>query len=228
MAWPTYSLTTAVSGLLGHGLDGPPDLVEPGPRPELLDPGPQALLGHLDQALGFGGHLADGHGEGGVSVVPLDDGPAVDGDDVAVLQDVVPGDAVDDHVVGRGADHGREAPVVEEVGLGPPPVEHLPGHPRRARPWSPRAWPPPGWPRASRPPPVPPVASWRSPRASSSSVHPSHRPVRRHRDPPRRWRLSSTARMIRRRTASGDPIPLTLASWPRDEYQSIRGAVWRS
>ena len=50
-----------------------------------------------------------GHGVGGVAVVALDDGPAVDGEDVALLQHVVARDAVDDHVVGRGADHGRES-----------------------------------------------------------------------------------------------------------------------
>ena len=61
-------------------------------------------------------------------MVPLDDGPAVDRQDVALLQPVVAGDAVDDHVVGRGADDGREPVVAEEVRRGPPALEHLSGH----------------------------------------------------------------------------------------------------
>ena len=61
-------------------------------------------------------------------MVALDDGPAVDGEDVPLLEHVAAGDAVHDHGVGRGADHGREAVVVEEVRGGAPALEHLAGH----------------------------------------------------------------------------------------------------
>ena len=61
-------------------------------------------------------------------MVALDDGPAVDGEDVPLLQAVGARDAVDDHVVGRGADDGREAVVAQEVRGGAPPLEHGPGH----------------------------------------------------------------------------------------------------
>ncbi len=50
----------------------------------------------------------------------LDDGAAVYGDDVTLLQDGAIGDAVHDHVVGRGADHGRIPVVAEEVRRGSP------------------------------------------------------------------------------------------------------------
>ena len=80
------------------------------------------------QLLGLLGDVADAHGEGGVAVVALDDGAAVDGEDVPLLEHVGAGDAVDDHVVGRGADHGREAVVAEEVRGGAPALEDLAGH----------------------------------------------------------------------------------------------------
>ena len=76
-------------GPLGHVLDGPAHLVEAVPAAELLDPGPQAALGDLDEPGGLGRDLPDGHGEGGVAVVALDDRPAVDRQDVALLEDVL-------------------------------------------------------------------------------------------------------------------------------------------
>ena len=60
-------------------------------------------------------------------MVALDDGAAVDGEDVPLLQDVAARDAVDDHGVGRGADDGREAVVAEEVRGGAPALQHLAG-----------------------------------------------------------------------------------------------------
>ena len=63
--------------------------------------------------------------EGGVAVPAVDDRPAVDRHDVALLEHPRPGDAVHDDLVRRGADHGRVPVVAEEVRLGSPPVEHF-------------------------------------------------------------------------------------------------------
>jgi tetratricopeptide (TPR) repeat protein len=116
-------------GALGHRLDGVADVRQAVALDHLVDGLPQAALGDVDQPLRLGGHLADRHGEGGVAVVALDDRPAVDRQDVALLQHVGPGDAVHHHLVGRRADDGRIAVVAEEVGAGAPAVEHLAGHP---------------------------------------------------------------------------------------------------
>ena len=71
--------------------------------------------------------VADAHGERGVAVPAVDDGAAVDRDDVALVEDAGAGDAVDDLVVDAGADHRREAVVAEEVRRGAAPVEHVAG-----------------------------------------------------------------------------------------------------
>ena len=88
-------------------------------------PAYEARFGDVHQALRLGGHLADRRGERGVAVPAVDDRPAVDRDDVAVLQPVRPRDAVDDHVVRRRADHRREAVVVEEVRPRASAVDHV-------------------------------------------------------------------------------------------------------
>ncbi len=87
----------AEAGRLGHVLDGAADLVQRVALGQLRDARPQAALGHLDQLLRLLGDAADAHGERGVAVVALDDRPAVDGEDVALLEHVGAGDAVDDH-----------------------------------------------------------------------------------------------------------------------------------
>src|SRR5690606_34959975 len=81
---------------------------------------------HLNEPLGDRVHLADRGGEGGVAVVAVDDRPAVDRDDVALLEAAVVGDAVHHDLVDAGADHRREAVVAEEVGPGAPAGEDLP------------------------------------------------------------------------------------------------------
>ena len=69
------------------------------------DGGVEALERHVDEALRLGVDRPHAGGEGGVAVPAVDDRPAVDRDDVALLEDHVGRrDAVDDHVVGRGAD----------------------------------------------------------------------------------------------------------------------------
>ena len=60
---------------------------------------------------------ADGVGHGGVGVEAVDDDAAVDGDDVAFLEDALfAGNAVDDLVVDRGAEGGGIAVVALEGG----------------------------------------------------------------------------------------------------------------
>ena len=87
-------------GGLGHLLDGVADVREAVALPHGCQPLPEALLGDGQQAACLLGDLADGMRPGRVAVVALDDGAAVDRDDVALLQAVLPWDAMHDHVVG--------------------------------------------------------------------------------------------------------------------------------
>ena len=67
----------------------------------------------------FGAELADRVGDGGVGVVAVDDDAAVDGENVAFVEDALgAGHAVDDLVVDRGAERGRVAVVALEGGDG--------------------------------------------------------------------------------------------------------------
>ena len=66
---------------------------------------PERGFAHLEQPGQLGGDLPHADGEGRVPVPAVDDGAAVDGDDVALAQhDVRAGDAVHDDLVDRGAD----------------------------------------------------------------------------------------------------------------------------
>ena len=123
---------------LGHvrnnGLDGVADRVEaqlaPAPLPccSTGDGGdglPQGLSGGgVHEPVGLAQVVtADDGGEGGVAVplsaVLVDDvGAAVEGDQVAVGQDPLTGDAVDDLVVDGDAHGGRVVVVAQEVGVG--------------------------------------------------------------------------------------------------------------
>ena len=122
---------------LGHvrnnGLDGVADRVEaqlasaPLPRCGAGDGGdglPQGLSGGgVHEPVGLAQVVtADDGGEGGVAVplsaVLVDDvGAAVEGDQVAVGQDPLTGDAVDDLVVDGDAHGGRVVVVAQEVGV---------------------------------------------------------------------------------------------------------------
>src|ERR1019366_7330269 len=154
-------------------------------------------------------------GEGRIAVVALDDRTTVDGQDVALFEGVLAGNTWDYHVVGRRADHRWISPVMQEVGLGVPAgqdvagdgVELCGGHTGLGR--------FPGGLVHLRHDPSGPAHLGYLLGAASHRAFPL----------PRR---SSTARMIRRSTASGDPTPLTLASCPRDSYHLMSGAVWRS
>ena len=84
------------------------------PGRTIADAAPHGLVAGLGQALARStGGLADEVHAAGVAVEAVADHRDVDIDDVAGLQAPLVRDAVADHVVDRGADGLREAPVVE-------------------------------------------------------------------------------------------------------------------
>src|SRR5690606_11644962 len=97
-------------------LDRVRDVGDPAAQPGGGDAGPQRGLGDLEQRRDLAGDRADGHRDRGVAVPPVDDRTAVDGDHVTLGEDPVVGDAVDDHVVDRGAQGAGEAVVAQERG----------------------------------------------------------------------------------------------------------------
>ena len=115
MAWPTYSRTTEKPAASATFCTARPTSLSRLPHHQLIDAGPERTLGDLNEAFRERTHFTDGRRVGGVPVVPLDDGAGVHGDDVALLQHVVAGNSVDDHVVGARADHRRKAVVVQKV-----------------------------------------------------------------------------------------------------------------
>src|SRR5918993_1128923 len=117
----------AVAGSVGDLADGVADVGQPVAHPGLGDPGPQGPLGRLQQARRGRVDLANGHGHGGVGVVAVDHRAAVDREHVPGPQAGAVGDAVDDHLVDRQAQAGRErgggepGVVAEERGRRPLP-----------------------------------------------------------------------------------------------------------
>src|SRR4029077_2116691 len=84
-------------------------LAEPPPLPAVTDGRLERGPGDLDEPLRLVVDVADRDRHRRVGVPALDDGAAVDGEDVALLEDdLVARDAVDDDVVRGRADHGRE------------------------------------------------------------------------------------------------------------------------
>ena len=119
MPWPTNSRTTPKPCGLAHLLDGGGDVAEAAADLALLDGRFEGGLGDFEELCGLGGDLADGVGDGGVGVVAVDDDAAVDGEDVAFVEDALGvGHAVDDLVVDRGAEGGGIAVVALEGGDG--------------------------------------------------------------------------------------------------------------
>ena len=119
------------AGRLGHPLDRRTDVGQAAARLHGLDAGRQGRFGDVDQALRLGVDLPHPGREGGITVPALDDGAAVDGDEVALLEPVGTGDPVHDHVVRRRADHGRErrVAVAEEVRPSAPALDDVPADP---------------------------------------------------------------------------------------------------
>jgi hypothetical protein len=75
-------------------------------------------LGGLHETFGYRGDRADRKGPGGVGDPAVEHDADVDREDVAALEHIGPGDAMDHHRVRGGADRSRKAPVPLECGLG--------------------------------------------------------------------------------------------------------------
>ena len=134
MPWPTYSRTTAKPGRVDRRLDRGADVAEAvagdaSRRSPASSAARVTSISRCDSA----SIVADRHRDRGVGVPALDDRPAVDRHDVAVLEHAVAGDAVHDHLVRRDAGHRREAVVAEEVRAGAAAVEHVARGARRDR-----------------------------------------------------------------------------------------------
>ena len=215
MAWPTYSRTTLNPAASATVWTARPTSLRALPLVELLDPGPQAALGDVEQLLGLLGDRPDAHGEGGVAVVALDDGPAVDGEDVPLLEHVAARDPVHDHGVGRGADDRREAVVAEEVRGGAPALQDVTGDLVELQGGDTR----------------PGGGAGRLVHLRHDLAGPAHLGqlglVAPHRAPRSFscWRSVSMAPTTRRVTASGEPVPLISARRRRSLYQVSSGAV---
>ena len=99
MAWPTYSRTTEKPAASATSWTARP--ISCSRLPAVIWSMPaksDASVTSMSRAR-LGRDLADRHREGGVAVVALDDGPAVDREDVALLEHLGARDAVDDLVV---------------------------------------------------------------------------------------------------------------------------------
>ena len=110
------------AGGLDHLLDGIADVAEGVARLDHRQTGLERVIGDLDQLLRPGIDLADPEHAAGIAMPAVDDDGVVDVDDVALLQNLVAGNAVADDVVDRGADGllialvaeaGRQGSVVE-------------------------------------------------------------------------------------------------------------------
>src|SRR5690606_4925139 len=97
--------------LFGVFLDGVPDVAQRGAGAHLLDAQPHAFVGGFGEAARQDGRLAHVvHAAGIAEPAVLDDGD-VDVHDVAVLEDLVAGNAVADDVVYRSADGSRKGRI---------------------------------------------------------------------------------------------------------------------
>jgi len=99
------------AGAFHDQLDGMRDVTHAVARASLVDAGRESLLADLEQPLGLGVDLADPKGVGAVCNQSVERHPDVDGDEVALLDAMVSGDAVDDHRIRRDARRRRKAAV---------------------------------------------------------------------------------------------------------------------
>src|SRR6188472_356391 len=98
---------------LDHDLDGSPDVAYPCAWANLTNAGPHRLIGDIDQSLNCGNDLADSEHATCVAVPAIFDDGHIDVDDVALLQALVPGNSMADHMVDGRADRLGESPIVE-------------------------------------------------------------------------------------------------------------------
>src|SRR5437879_3124593 len=94
----------AVSVAFGVLLDGRPDVAQKSPVAHRIDAEPHALVGGFAQPPGLYRGLADIEHAAGVAVIAVLDHPNVDIEDIAGFQHPLPGNAVADLMVYRGAD----------------------------------------------------------------------------------------------------------------------------
>ncbi len=112
---PHVLLDQAVrAGGTDHGFDGVTDIRETIAGPRLAEPRPHRLAGRLGETGDLVGHCADGNRDGGISVPSLDDGAAVDGQQIPVAQDGPVRNPMHHGAVHRRADHRRESVIAEE------------------------------------------------------------------------------------------------------------------
>ena len=123
--------------LLDPLLDGGGDVAQAVAGPALLDAVEERGLGGVEQARGHRRHRADRDRDGGVGHPAVEHHAHVHRQDVAALELVDAGDAVDHHRVGRRADRAREAAVALEGGLGALGADVLLGRLVELAPWSP-------------------------------------------------------------------------------------------
>ena len=105
----------AVSGRLSNVLHRATNFVQSITNGELFDPGPHGTLGHFNESLGLIRDFPDSRGVGRVTVIALNDGATVNGDDVTLFEDVVTRNPVDNHVIGARANNRREPVIIQEV-----------------------------------------------------------------------------------------------------------------
>ena len=98
-----------------HGLHRMSDVRQSIPGARRGKTGPKGFLGHTRELPKILGHIAHEHREGSITVPAIDDGAAVDGDDIALGQPSGTRDAVDDLLVDRHADM-RGEPVIAQEG----------------------------------------------------------------------------------------------------------------
>src|ERR1700730_10626061 len=99
-------------------LDGVPDIAGGGAGFHRGDAAHHGLVGYFDQPFGLAGDRAHRIHPAGIAVPALEDEGNVDVDDVAFLQQPVPGHAVADHVVDRSAGRIAVAAVHQGRGVG--------------------------------------------------------------------------------------------------------------
>ena len=107
-----------VAALFHVLLDRVGDVADAAARAGKFYPLEEALPGDLDEALGLLRRLTCNVGPGAVAHIALIGGSHVHGNDIALLQDALAGDAMDNFLIHREADAGGIAAVPQKGGDG--------------------------------------------------------------------------------------------------------------